>query len=94
MMAKATTKEQEKDIVKEKESEQEQEQESFQPPVDSQDGIIRPTAEDVVHNSHEYKHWIKMSHDEMLSAQESETLIGYNPEKRLGLVKVKEIKKK
>ena len=42
----------------------------------------------------EYKNWIKMSHEEMMTAQNNGTLIGYHPAKGLGLVKPEEIKKK
>lgn len=41
----------------------------------------------------EYKAWIKMSHEEMLAAQESGVLMGYHPDKGLGLVKYEEKKK-
>lgn len=62
--------------------------------LDNQEGVIPSTAEDMISRKDEYKNWIKMSQEEMVLAQENEILIGYNPEKGLGLVKFKETRKK
>lgn len=53
-----------------------------------------PALTEAVEDAGIYKGWIKMTHDEMLSAQHAEILIGYHPIKGLGLVKQKETKKK
>lgn len=64
------------------------------PSIDSQESIPMPTAEDVAFRGDAHKSWINMSHDEMLEAQKNEVLMGWNPDKGLGLVKIKETRKK
>lgn len=58
-----------------------------------------PPVEEVVPVKDEYKGWIKMSLEEMQAAQEQGILMGYHPDKGLGLVNrplkpLKESKKK
>ena len=50
--------------------------------------------DEIVPKTNEYKNWIKMTHEDMLSSQKNGTLIGYHPAKGLGLVKPEEIKRK
>lgn len=50
--------------------------------------------EDNAPKKNEYKGWIKMTLEEMHEHQNNGNLIGYNPAKGLGLVKLEEIKKK
>lgn len=42
--------------------------------------------QDAAPKKDEYKNWIKMTHEEMISAQKNGTLMGYHPAKGLGLV--------
>lgn len=63
--------------------------------VENTDGIPMPLP-DTAPKKDEYKEWIKMTNEEMLAAQANGSLMGYHPDKGLGLVnnKIKETKKK
>ena len=57
--------------------------------VDSQEAPEMPIYDNAPKKD-EYKNWIKMTPEEMLSAQANGSLMGYHPAKGLGLVKPKE----
>lgn len=93
MPAKNKNDEQKKEKVVEEEVQSEAHEDDTADVTESQ--TQEETPEETPEENHaDYTGWIKMSHKEMLLAQESGVLCGYNPHKHLGLVKIKETKAK